>query len=133
VAAREDYDEDFERYLREFRPTAPGALPGVRRAVPSPWRLRVALAAAIIVVCSLAAWFFVGRKRSPRASERLETLSTTLPFAHAAGPPDVSLARLTVLMRKDPSELDNALMDISQRLLPNVENPRGTLHALAGE
>jgi hypothetical protein len=38
-----------------------------------------------------------------------------------------------MLMRRDPSALDAALMEISQRLLPNVENPQGTLHVLAGE
>jgi hemolysin-activating ACP:hemolysin acyltransferase len=52
---------------------------------------------------------------------------------HSLGPPDISLGRLKMLMRRDPSALDAALIEISQRLLPNVENPQGTLYVLAGE
>lgn len=129
----EDHDEDFERYLHQFRPRAPGALPGPRRATLPSWGIKLALVAAIVVIGSLAGWLSVGRHHSPPASHRLETLSTSPQITHSAASPDVSLCRLKVLMGSDPSGFDAALMNISQRLLPNVENPQGTLHVLAGE
>jgi hypothetical protein len=129
----EDHDQDFERYLRQFRPRAPAALPGPRRTAPPVWRLRLALVAAIIVICSLAGWFFVRRRHSPGTSHRIQTLSASRQTTPSAGPPDISLGRLKALMGSDPSGFDAALMNISQRLLPNVENPQGTLSVLAGE
>ena len=129
----EDHDQDFERYLRQFRPKAPAALPGTRRTALPAWRLRLAVAAAIIVICSFAGWFFVQRRHSDVTSHRVQTLSASRQTTLSAGPPDISLGRLKVLMGRDPSGFDAALTNISQRLLPNVENPQGTLHVLAGE
>ena len=129
----ENHDEVFERYLRQFRPRAPRALPDAGRTVPPSWRSKLAVVAAIIVICSLVGWFSVRRHRLPQTSHLIKTLSPSPQIGHPFGPPDVSLGRLKMLMRRDPSGLDAALIDISQRLLPNVEKPQGTLHVLAGE
>jgi hypothetical protein len=129
----EDHDQDFERYLRQFRPKAPAALPGPRRTALPAWRLRLAVAAATIVICSLAGWFFVRKRYSPGTTHRIPALSASRQTTPSAGPPDISLGRLKILMGRDPSGFDAALMSISRRLLPNVENPQGTLYVLAGE
>ena len=129
----ENHDEVFEQYLRRFRPRAPRGLPHAGRTAPPFWRRWLAIVAAFIVICSLAGWFTVRRHHLPRTSNLIRTLSPSPQVAHSMSPPDVSLTRLMVLMREDPSALDAALMDLSQRLLPNVENPQGMLHVLAGE
>jgi len=126
-------EEEFERYLRQFRPRAPRRLPGRGRAVPLLWRARIALAAAVVVIGSFLGWFALGTHRHLRTNPPSKTISPSRQVAAPLGPPEVSLGRLNALMRRNPSQLDAALMDISQHLLPNVQNSHGSLYGLAGE
>lgn len=129
----EQHEEEFERYLRQFRPRAPSRLPGRASAVPLLWRTRIALAAAVVVVGSLAGWLAIGKHHHLRTSPLNQTISPSRQVTPSVGPPEVSLARLNAMMRRSPSQLDAALMDISQHLLPNVQNSHGSLYVLAGE
>jgi hypothetical protein len=129
----ENHDEVFEQYLRQFRPRAPRTLPNAGRTVPPSWCPKLAVVAALIVICSFLGWFSVRRHHLPRTSHLIKTLSPSSQMARSMCSLDVSLGRLMMVMRSDPSALDAALIDLSPRLLPNVENPQGTLHVLAGE
>ena len=126
-------EEEFERYLRQFQPKAPNRLLGRSRTVQLRLRASIALAAAVVVIGSLAGWFALGTHHHLRTNPPTKTVSPPGQVTAPVGPPEVSLARLNAMMRRSPSQFDAALMDISQRLLPNVQNSHGSLYALASE
>jgi hypothetical protein len=128
----ENRDEQFERYLQQFRPKKPRALPETERPALLRPRLLLAIAGVVLAVWALAIGLAIRSQRSAIrniASTQVRSAQT----GNTGVGPDVSLGRLSVLVRTDPRRLDAALTESSRRLLPNVESSHGALHVLASE
>lgn len=123
-------EEEFERYLREFRPQKPRGLPGSAPNFLRRWGPRLAIAAMLLLIA--AVMIFVSRKRGHEAQLARRPAPTVQP-AYESVTREVSLQRLTMLAQTDPEQLDAALAEASRKLLPHVERAGGALHSLDTE
>jgi len=122
-------DEEFEKYLSEFEPQRPRALPkavGLRTV----WPQRLAAAAAITIALGTSLWML--------RSENLEDKNRIA--AEAKAMPDstttrqrASLVALTQMALHDPVELDAELAEASRSMLPDFRRSDSTLRVLAKE
>lgn len=124
-------DDRFEQYLRQFRPRKPGPLP----ETPERPRLRARLlwaAALLAVVCGLSVWIAVERVSRP---EIREPQSDPCEFGTAVKPAarDLTLGKLSIYAGRDPACLGFVLSESSRNVLPDVEDSRGALGALAAD
>jgi hypothetical protein len=117
-------DEDpFEGFLRQFEPRQPRALPSAGTGTPVRIRLPLAIAALVCIALGLATW------NSPRPGGVLPRR----PTSGVVSLPAMTIGGLNELLRRDPGRFDSALAEASPGMLPDVRNPNGLLHALAGE
>ena len=118
----ESRDEQFEKYLSEFQPRPP-------RALPEPviyqriWLRRLVAAAAVVLMCGASIWLI------SRAPARMETAQK--PVVNNA--PPKSMLALTRLALEDPSELDAILAKSLGNTLPRFDRPDSALRVLAKE
>jgi hypothetical protein len=125
----EGRDEQFENFLREFKPPNPRALPDTNVGVPS-WR-RLAAAAAVLIASGSAVWL-VSRAARPR-SLGIADGASGLQRTGAAPVPPLGLLQLTHLALTDPNRFDAALSEASRAELPDLRRSDCALQALAKE
>jgi hypothetical protein len=125
----EHYDEQFEKYLGEFQPRRPRALPeavGLQRV----WARRLA-AAAIAVALGASVWWLHGRKDPSRNNSlREETIAAK---DRRSATQKLSIAELTQMALQDPERFDAELSEASRRMLPGFQGRESTLRVLAKE
>lgn len=122
-------DEQFERYLSEFQPKRPQALPATpARTLPWLWR-----AAAAVLVIGLGTTIFVLRRANVAKQAQFNTRSAAGVRSTETELPDRSFFRLTRLAAEDPQEFDAELWEASRRILPNFRSKDSTLRVLAKE
>ncbi len=121
-------DQDFEDYLREFRPRQPRALPEVPVENTSQWQ-RFAAAAILAIACGSSVWFAASRyKQSPA---QISSQPTTQSLAFPVTACSYSRAELQRLALEDPAKFDAALFDAAQNSLPSFTQPSSLLSILA--
>jgi hypothetical protein len=126
----EDLDvKNFEQVLRSYRFRSPNRFPPAPKIFLAHPLWQLAMAAAVLVVAGAGVW---------RLNRRVH-FSTNLPAVHNPRPSAeeqreaLTVARLTQITATNHRELDTLLIQASPRILLNVEQSRGILHALAGE
>ena len=126
----ENHDDQFEKYLGEFQPRRP-------RALPEPaihWQVsprRLAAATAITIALGASLWF--ARKKSELSGGVIVRKDTALiPESKLVAQP-LSLLLLTQLALEAPEQLDAELTKASRRVLPDFRGKESTLRVLAKE
>ena len=122
------YDEETERYLREFRPRAIHPLevaPKPRNIVP--WRL--ATTAALALWAGGLLWF--GHRESVRPKEAVN-LQPSKANVRGVQKYESTLA-LTRLALTDNEKLESLLAEESRKVLPAFQGEQSTLKVLAKE
>ena len=126
----ENHDEQFERYLGEFQPRRPRALPDP--AIDEPvWPRRLAAAAAITIALGASLWFV--RKKSELGGGEVVAKDAALMPASKLVPQPLSLLPLTQLALESPEKLDAELARASRRVLPDFRGKESTLRVLTKE
>ncbi|SRR5258708_7161510 len=120
-------EEQFEAFLRQFRPQAPRPLPGKRLM----WirRRRGPLTAAVAAIVVLVAAAGIVHFRKPNHTYTAKQEQSPQRDLQQ----EVSLGRLNMLLREDPAKLSAVLDQASPALLPDVEHGPGILKALSAE
>jgi len=124
------HDEQFENFLREFKPRRPRALPDAIRVDASVWRRRLAAAALIAAAGGSALWFW------GQSSTRDESVIARKQVTAPAGPKwkqVPSAAVLTRLALEDPDHLDAILAASRVSRLPRFDRENSILQILAKE
>lgn len=124
----EDYDREFEKYLGEFQPRRPRALPD-RVISKKVWTRRLAAAAVIAIGLAAALW---PRSRKHLSHSEFAKTAIVTPDINPA-PQPLSLLPFTQLALKDPERLDGELLEASRRELPDFRANNSTLRVLAKE
>lgn len=125
----EGHDKEFEKYLGEFRPVRPRALPG-RAVVKTVWTRR--LAAAAVLAVGLGAAFWPMWRRQASRNELVATMANVTPDMKPA-PQPLSLLPLTQMALNDPEQLEAELVEASRRELPDFRGNNSALSVLAKE
>jgi hypothetical protein len=102
-------DEEFELFLRQFRPRRPRPLPSSAAGRRRPWAQAIA---AGLVAAAVVAWAV---SRPPRPAQTTSTRP----------------APASPVVNWNVDALDRMLIGMSPRVLPDVERPDRTLHVLA--
>ena len=126
----ENHDEQLEKYLSEFEPRRPRALPdpAVYRQVP----LRRLAAAAAVAIALAASLWLVRKKSEPSGGEFAAHTTADTSEAKSAAQP-LSLLPLTQLALESPEQLDAELTRASLSVLPDFRGSESTLRVLAKE
>lgn len=126
----ENHDEQFEKYLSEFEPRRPRALPQpvLERHI---WLRRIAAAAAVAIALGASLWF-AGKRNEWNGGEPIAKNTATIPEAKSE-PQPLSLLPLTQLALENPGQLDAELARASRRVLPDFRGSESTLCVLAKE
>ena len=126
----ENHDEQFERYLGEFQPRRPRALPDP--AIDEPvWPRRLAAAAAITIGLGASLWLV--RKKSEWNGGEVAAKHTAPVAESNVVPQPLSLLPLTQLALESPEKLDAELARASRRVLPDFRGKESTLRVLTKE
>lgn len=121
----ENRDEEFEKYLREFQPRRPRALPD-RVWSDRAWRF----AAATVAVIGIASFLWRGVEK--RASDRSETAVHRMGRASVEpAEQPLKLVGMTRMALNDPQALDARLEEASRQMLPDFRSSTSTLRVLA--
>jgi len=126
----ENNDREFEKYLREFQPRKPRALP--EEVIPKTvWTRRLAAAAAVMMAVGASLWL-VGKKP---AGQRAGSMTRDRPVAavEQSQRRAPSLLVLTRLAVENPSELDATLEAAQKNSLPRFDRKDSALRILAKE
>jgi hypothetical protein len=126
----ENLDERFEKYLGEFQPRRPRALPEL--AVHRQISLRRIAAGAVATIAVGASLWFVGRKNKWSGGELGEKKPAAVQETKSA-PQPLPLLPLTQLALENPEKLEAELTRASQRMLPDFRGSESTLRVLAKE
>lgn len=122
------YEEETERYLREFRPRAIRPLALAPKAENMLLR-RLAVAAAVIVFAAAAVWF-----AHRETTRRIETATIHSAVANnTRGRRFLTTVELTRLALEDDEKLDAVLAEESRHALPAFQGKQSTLKVLAGD
>jgi hypothetical protein len=123
-------DERFEKYLGEFQPRRPRALPepAIHWQV---WPRRLAAAASIGIALGASLWFV--RKKSEWNGGEVVAKDTALIPESKLVPQPLSLLPLTQLALENREKLEAELTKASQRVLPDFRGRESTLRVLAKE
>jgi hypothetical protein len=123
------HEEDFEQFLRQFRPRQPRILPEALLDPPQRRSLSAwLLAAAMLGICVVGS-FLLWRVTPGNVDDgSLEPDARQTSVAEA-----MTVGRLMRLATLDPRRLDATLTEASPRLLPDVERNGSTLRVLAKE
>ena len=123
----ESYDEEFEKYLKEFRPRHPRALPQ-RARLPRVWRLAAVAVIAVSIGSSL--WLIIQKNVSRETG--LATRKAPTPVVERA-PRPLSMHALSKMALDSPQELEARLAQASRQTLPDFRSSDSTLRLLAKE
>jgi ferric-dicitrate binding protein FerR (iron transport regulator) len=122
------YDEDTERYLREFRLRAIPPLAFAPKA-GNIFLRRLAVAAAVTVFAAATIW--LAHRETTR---RIETAKPQFAMTNdTGGQRYVTTVELTRLALNDNEELNAILAEESRRALPSFQGKQSTLKVLAGD
>jgi hypothetical protein len=121
----DEHGDDFDAYLREFRPRAPARRLDLTTRHHRGYRMW--LMAAAVLLISVGTYVALPGLRGPGALNEA-TPSVSL---DASDPSNLALGRLTRAAIADPDELDAALLKASPLILPDVAQPESALHVLA--
>jgi hypothetical protein len=125
----ENLDEHFEKYLSEFQPRRPRALP--EPAIDRQIRLR-RLAAAAAIAAALGASVWSGWKE--QASQKAPVAANSRSVTSRETPRrTLSIMELTRLAVENPTDLDAALEAAQENRLPRFDRQDSALHVLAME
>ena len=122
------YDEETERYLREFQPRAIRpleVLPKVRNVLSR----RLAAVVAVTLFAGGTAWYL--HREAPPKKEVTNVLAKTKSVTSERR--YASTVALTRLALEDNERLDAMLADESRKLLPAFQGEQSTLKVLAKE
>jgi hypothetical protein len=120
------YDEETERYLKEFRPLSIRPLEVAPQARNMLWR-RLAAAAAMAVCAGGLAWFASREVRLPK-----ETANVQAPHVSLAGAGASRTAfALTTLALADEERFETLLAEESRKSLPSFQGEQSMLRVLA--
>jgi hypothetical protein len=122
-------DEQFEKYLSEFQPRRPRALPAAPARTPA-W-LWGAAAAVLVIVLGTYVWVL----HRANVAKQWEFSARNVAGAPSAKveQSERSVLRLTRLAEEDPQRFEAELADASRRVLPNFRGKDSTLRVLAEE
>jgi hypothetical protein len=126
----ENLDEQFEKYLGEFQPRRPRALPepAIHRQV---WLRRLSAAAVAAIALGASLWFV--SKKSKRSGGELGEKKTAAIRETKSTPQPLSLLPLRQLALENPDKLEDELTRASHRVLPDFRGDESTLRVLAKE
>jgi hypothetical protein len=126
----ENQDRQFEKFLGEFQPRRPRALPepAIHWQV---WPRRLAAAAAITMALGASLWFV--RENNELSGGAVVAKDTALIPESKSVPQPLSLLPLTQLALEAPEQLDAELARASQRVLPDFRGSESTLRVLTKE
>jgi len=119
-------DEEMERYLAEFRPSAIRPLV-IEATASSVWPLRVAAVVAMVVLAAGLLWF--GHRKAQHLREATFTPANKADVA-SVGRAETTLT-LTKLALTDSENLDLVLAEESRKELPLCKGAQSTLKVLA--
>ena len=126
----ENLDEQFEKYLGEFQPLRPRALPepAIHRQV---WPRRLVAAAVVTSALGAGLWSVMQKP----ASQETRDVKDNRPVALEKQTPRraLSILELTRLAVENPSSLDAALEAAQKNRLPRFDRRDGALRILAKE
>ena len=126
----DNLDEQFEKYLGEFQPRRPRALPepAIRRQV---WPRRLVAAAVVTSALCAGLWSVMQKP----ASQEARNVKDNRPVALEKQTPRraLSIVELTHLAVENPSSLDSALEAAKKNRLPRFDRRDGALRILAKE
>jgi hypothetical protein len=126
----ENNDRQFEKYLGEFEPRKPRALPALSldRKI---WPRRVAAAAAISFLLGASLWSL----RKNNGSDGNVRFVRKLPNAKETNSPPQPLGLLPLrqLALEDPIRMDEQLTAASRKELPDFRGNNSTLRVLTKE
>jgi hypothetical protein len=124
-----NHDEEFEKFLGEFEPRRPRALPV--RVVPKTMAMRrLAAAAAITIALGVSLWMFRGKHSN---DGNPVAVKANIPQDSTTTRQPESLVALTQMALHDPEQLDAELAEASRRMLPDFRGSDSTLRVLAKE
>jgi|tagenome__1003787_1003787.scaffolds.fasta_scaffold20988746_5 hypothetical protein len=121
-----DNNQQFEKFLREFQPRHPGALPQVSHRHSS---RRLAASAAIAFSLAASVWFTMNHPANQPGQ-----ISSDVPLSSVINRkylPPQNITSLTQLSIDDPPRFDAALNEASRHQLPDFKNRDSTLRVLA--
>jgi hypothetical protein len=126
----ENDDEQFEKYLEEFQPRRPRALPD--QAVPRIiWRRRLAVAAVVAIALGVSVW---SARQRPASQEPLEVgHDRPARDEKQSEAPALSRMALTRLAVENSLGLDAALEVAQKNALPRFDRENSVLRILARE
>jgi len=126
----EKLDEQFEKYLGEFQPRRPRALPepAIHRQV---WPRHLAAAAVAAIALGASLWFV--SKKSKWSGGELGEKKTAVVRETKSAPQPLSLLLLRQLALENPEKLETELTRVSQKVLPDFRSSESTLRVLAKE
>jgi hypothetical protein len=125
----DEWEKDFESYLREFSPRRPSAVPDLTN-LPQ-FQLRRLAAAALLVAAFTASLPLLVRK--PAADTGSGPAMNASFNADPLAKPVLQVLPLTKLALEDPVHFDEKLSAASRTVLPDFAGARSTLRALARE
>ena len=121
----QQHDEELEQYLRKFQPRTVRRWE-VREQAGSPWRLRLAVAAVVVLTASVSLWY--AQRKTAKPSNHV---------AHAvrasASVPHLSTPALTKLALDDSDAFDALLACQSSAVFPSMQGEQSALRVLAKE
>ena len=119
-------DEQFERYLKRFRPRTPEAMPlGHRSSPPHPWRIPLAVSITILLILAASALLF---RTSDLAENERTSHSVSVKDSVQPMPP-LTVGSANSLLTKAPS-FKEAVDSIAFRP-PAPAAPQGKQSAIA--
>jgi hypothetical protein len=121
-------NEQFEKFLHEFQPRHPRALPemGGRQ-----WSRRLTASAAIVLSLAASVWLTL-----IQPANRTGHISSYRPIPSAVSEKYLTPGNITFLTQlslNDPSRFDATLNEASRHQLPSFKNGDSTLRVLAKE
>ena len=126
----ENHDDQFEKYLGEFQPRRPRALP--EPVIDEPvWPRRLAAAAAMMIGLGASLWLV--RKKSEWSGGEVAAKHTAPVAQSKVVPQPLSLLPLTQLALENPEKLDAELASASRRVLPDFRGKESMLRVLTKE
>jgi hypothetical protein len=120
------YDEETERYLKEFRPLAIRTLDVAPQSWNVVWR-RLTVAAAVAVCAGGLFWFV---RRESTLSKEAANVQVSKVVVTSEPPYRTALA-LTTLALADNKRFETLLAEESRKSLPNFQGEQSTLKVLA--
>jgi hypothetical protein len=126
----ENHDEQFEKYLGEFQPQRPRALP--EPDIHRQFSLR-RLAAAAVVTIALGAAFWSVRQKPANQEARYVTNNRPVALKKQTPRRALSLVELTRIALENPEGLDAALEAAQENRLPRFDRKDSALRILAKE